>query len=505
MEKVHRHIYGTRTGETPPFAIWPTKLKSSSSKQLSPSFRGHARQRQNHSADSTSLELHDTHRARQRDRIVDTPENGVSNGPDYLHPNPLLDPHTLGPTSDIRYQESAANYSCKWPSLEDSSENGECALCMVDLFKLIAYANLRKLVVEAVLSDVLDLYLSRNNTPIIEWREVAVKLEESQPKDMLGNSQMRSKGGRNARQSSSSRFDLSPRRRSRSNGRKISDRLNTILNEPNCITPQESRFASRIPRWKGLSKPSTTGKDVELDYRLPDNCHLPQESKIELLAYELNCEDRFEGICEHVLLEPAFGEMRAAEAKAASWNILDEDRCQQLLPSTIEMSGLRSSKSHEKQASYRNVLADSVHTCRSNGGQVFELSTLKDATKIGVAGPGFHPPLTASSRSSDLRPIAFQLATVSPQRQPKTFYPHANTTLMPIPDNKVWRLRPCYLLIFLGVLTVAGSLAPALWRSTQDKDLSGGFGLAQYILGVGVFAVGSMVAIHSRRCSCWRS
>ena len=65
-------------------------------------------------------------------------------------------------------------------------------------------------------------------------------------------------------------------------------------------------------------------------------------------------------------------------------------------------------------------------------------------------------------------------------------------------------IPPCYLLIFLGLLTVIGSLIPGLWRASSDNDLSGGFTLAQYILGVGIFVVGSMVAIHSKSCECWK-
>ncbi len=65
--------------------------------------------------------------------------------------------------------------------------------------------------------------------------------------------------------------------------------------------------------------------------------------------------------------------------------------------------------------------------------------------------------------------------------------------------------RPCYVLIFLGLLTIVGSLVPALWRSISHNDISGGFSLAQYILGVGVFVIGCVVAIHSRTCNCWSS
>ena len=66
-------------------------------------------------------------------------------------------------------------------------------------------------------------------------------------------------------------------------------------------------------------------------------------------------------------------------------------------------------------------------------------------------------------------------------------------------------IPPCYLLIFLGLLTVIGSLVPGLWRASSRNDLSGGFKLAQYILGVGIFVVGSMVAIHSKTCECWKT
>ncbi|KAK0509786.1 hypothetical protein JMJ35_008180 [Cladonia borealis] len=66
-------------------------------------------------------------------------------------------------------------------------------------------------------------------------------------------------------------------------------------------------------------------------------------------------------------------------------------------------------------------------------------------------------------------------------------------------------IPPCYLLIFLGLLTVIGSLLPGLWRASSRNDLSGGFTLAQYILGVGIFVVGSMVAIHSKTCECWKT
>lgn len=65
-------------------------------------------------------------------------------------------------------------------------------------------------------------------------------------------------------------------------------------------------------------------------------------------------------------------------------------------------------------------------------------------------------------------------------------------------------IKTCHSLIFLGFLTILGSLIPALWRSVAHNDIQGGFSLAQYILGVGVFIIGCMVAIHSRTCTCWQ-
>lgn len=65
-------------------------------------------------------------------------------------------------------------------------------------------------------------------------------------------------------------------------------------------------------------------------------------------------------------------------------------------------------------------------------------------------------------------------------------------------------IRTCLILAFFGFLTILGSLIPALWRSVARNDIQGGFSLAQYILGVGVFIIGCAVAIHSRTCTCWQ-
>lgn len=65
------------------------------------------------------------------------------------------------------------------------------------------------------------------------------------------------------------------------------------------------------------------------------------------------------------------------------------------------------------------------------------------------------------------------------------------------------QIPPCYTLVAFGILAIAGSLAPALWMSVYGHDMSGGFALGQYILGVGVLVVGSPLVIHSRTCRCW--
>ena len=72
--------------------------------------------------------------------------------------------------------------------------------------------------------------------------------------------------------------------------------------------------------------------------------------------------------------------------------------------------------------------------------------------------------------------------------------------------QNAWKnMRTCYNLIFLCLLTITGSLLPAIWRSIYSSDVPGGFNLAQYPLGVVVFVIGCVVAIHSKQCTCWPS
>lgn len=71
--------------------------------------------------------------------------------------------------------------------------------------------------------------------------------------------------------------------------------------------------------------------------------------------------------------------------------------------------------------------------------------------------------------------------------------------------SKILQKRPiCHIIILLINLTIFASLGPGLWRWIADDDLSGGFTVAQYILGAGMLVVGTMVAIHVKTCTCWK-
>ena len=66
-------------------------------------------------------------------------------------------------------------------------------------------------------------------------------------------------------------------------------------------------------------------------------------------------------------------------------------------------------------------------------------------------------------------------------------------------------IRTCYMLVALGLFSIAGSLALALWRTIKDSDIQGGFSVAQYILAVGGMIIACVLVLHSRTCSCWSS
>lgn len=504
-EKVHKHIYGTQPGDSPPFAIWPVKLKWNSYKQVSRYAQGQARQRQTLSAESTSLDLHHSHSAQQRARVHDTCRTAVSIASDHVQLNPSPDPYTLGSGTSDNYIKSASNCSWKWPLQKDSSESGKCVLCVVVSLCVLKHLLISVVLVEAVLSDVLDLYLSRGHTPVTEWIEATDEAKDDQPRDVSGIPNSVSEEGCVKRQPSSLHFQPSSRYSWRPNSRKVSDQLSKLQEEQDRMLFQESRFASRIPRWKGLSKTNITGKDEEPDIYLPVKCEPPQRSLMKPLPYELNCGDRLGGMYEHILVKPSFNESWKTQAALASLNIVTEDPSQRLNQSAAGVAGLSKTSLHEKQGTYHeNQLPDSTFFGPLIDGRIYELSALKEDKKLSSIRqyPRSSSSSTFSSNSNIFGPFYSETVIASPQAM---FHSSVDQLPASLSDHMHWRLRPCYILIFLGVVTIVGSLAPALWRSTRESDISGGFGLAQYILGVGVFAVGSMVAIHSRRCSCWRS
>ena len=66
-------------------------------------------------------------------------------------------------------------------------------------------------------------------------------------------------------------------------------------------------------------------------------------------------------------------------------------------------------------------------------------------------------------------------------------------------------IRTCYVLVALGMVSIAGSLALALWRSINNSDIQGGFSIAQYVLAVAALIIGCVLVLHSRNCTCWSS
>ena len=74
-----------------------------------------------------------------------------------------------------------------------------------------------------------------------------------------------------------------------------------------------------------------------------------------------------------------------------------------------------------------------------------------------------------------------------------------------LPGRICSSIRTCYILIALAIFSIAGSLAPALWRSINHSDIQGGFSIAQYVLAVGALIIGCVLVLHSRTCSCWSS
>ncbi len=186
-------------------------------------------------------------------------------------------------------------------------------------------------------------------------------------------------------------------------------------------------------------------------------------------------------------------ESRVAESMSAVGRFIQEIRQfgSQASPVTIEdilsiqsdMTSLFGSQAHAAQSiEPSSGLVNRVHKC-----QLAARSLPQPESKC----------LVQDAEQSNARSSAFMTDFNTPRRSLLT------EVCLRLNYRKAWRnIRICYTLIFLGLLTIIGSLVPAVWRSIHSNDLSGGFTLAQYILGVGMFVIGCVVAIHSRKCTC---
>ena len=178
--------------------------------------------------------------------------------------------------------------------------------------------------------------------------------------------------------------------------------------------------------------------------------------------------------------------------------------------------------------------ACSVHSLRARSGPEIrplntaerrELDSALLESQLDVS-EGFEPLKNASPHECDFRASLLELreSSLSQQTAPvrEGSVPRADESSLPsqtalvreasvcassshsVQAQRQGYIRPCYAIIGTGLVFIAGSLVPAVWRSVADNYLSGAFAMAQYILSVGVFVVGSMVAVHAKRCACWQ-
>lgn len=189
-------------------------------------------------------------------------------------------------------------------------------------------------------------------------------------------------------------------------------------------------------------------------------------------------------------------ESRVAESMSAVGRLIQEIRqfCSQASPVTIEdilsiqsdMTALPGNQAHAAQ------------TIQPSSGLVNRVNKCHPAARS-LPQPESKC-LVQDAEQSNTLSSAFMTDSDTPQRPLWTKF---SSRL--IYRKALRNIRTCYTLIFFGLLTILGSLGPAVSRSVHSNDLSGGFTLAQYILSVGVFVNGCVVAIHSRKCTCWSS
>jgi hypothetical protein len=72
----------------------------------------------------------------------------------------------------------------------------------------------------------------------------------------------------------------------------------------------------------------------------------------------------------------------------------------------------------------------------------------------------------------------------------------------PSPRKRLF--RPCIALIVVGSITAITSLLISLGISWACKDVSAGFTVGSYIATVGAVALGSIVSVHQKTCTCWK-
>jgi hypothetical protein len=94
------------------------------------------------------------------------------------------------------------------------------------------------------------------------------------------------------------------------------------------------------------------------------------------------------------------------------------------------------------------------------------------------------PPLDEPSSASHVRSPSIQRFTVA---------------------NILQHIRPCYLLVALGLLVIGGSLAVGLYFSIAKDRMGDGFTAAGWMTAVGTLILAAPMAKHYPHCKCWET
>jgi hypothetical protein len=71
--------------------------------------------------------------------------------------------------------------------------------------------------------------------------------------------------------------------------------------------------------------------------------------------------------------------------------------------------------------------------------------------------------------------------------------------------NVLQRIRPCYLLVTLGLAVIGGSLAIGLYYSIAKDRMGDGFTTAGWMTAVGTLILAAPMAKHYPHCKCWET